>query len=274
MVNWLGIEDAGVIPTRVWLYRTKEIGKDKEEWQPLRKVDCKALNDNAGNHHNGTHPVLIEGGRATADPEFGVIRHNFIARPLRALTYGTWFVVEEYKKNETASTDGQKVRPVLTPLPEDQAQLVEDLYQRAIYAASSLGDGIDPILKEKIPLEGTGSAADSNTNYHVEVVREGGGNYRLRKSPNGWFGKSFDLQRGYGAYKVEGEEEETTLGPVKHVVFVVHGIGEASKYFVVIIESFNALAYISAMNAVYLLYTRLFACPDKTSAFDRQSVFS
>jgi hypothetical protein len=223
MVNWLGIEDSGAVPTRVWLSRTKETGKDREEWQPLRKVDCQKLNE-----HAGETPVLIEGGRAAADPEFGVIRGNFVARPLRALTYGTWFVVEEYRKNESGSPDGQKARPILSPLPDDQALLVEDLYQRAIFAASSLGDGIDPILKERVPLEGTGCAADS-TNYHVEVAREGGGNYRLRKSPNGWFGKSFDLQRGYGAYKVEGEEEETTLGPVRHVVFVVHGIGEASK---------------------------------------------
>ena len=236
MVNWLGIEDSGVIPSRVWLSRTKETVKDAEEWQPLRKVDCQALNESHGGagcdsgQDDLTHrPVLIEGGRATADPELGVIRYNFVARPLRALTYGTWFVVEEYKKNES---DGQKVRPVLSPLPESQAQLVEELYQRAIYAASSLGDGIDPILKERVPLDGTGSAADSSTNYHVEVVREGGQNYRLRKSPDGWFGKSYDLQRGYGSYKVEGEEEEMTLGPVRHVVFVVHGIGEASKSMV------------------------------------------
>lgn len=243
MVNWQGVEDAGLIPTRVWLSRTKESGKDKEEWQPLRKVDCQALNENMGiSHKGGVNPVLIEGGRATADPEFGVIRYNFVARPLRALTFGTWFVVEEYKKNDgtscSSSSSGtsidpaissgsysNKVRPVLTPLPEEQAQLVEDLYQRAIYAASSLGEGIDPILKERIPLEGP-DAGD----YHVEVYREGGNHYRLRKSPNGWFGKSYDLQRGYGAYKVEGEEEELSLGPVGHVVFVVHGIGEASEF--------------------------------------------
>jgi len=35
------------------------------------------------------------------------------------------------------------------------------------------------------------------------------------------------LQRGYGEYEVEGEEEESMLGPVKDVVFIVHGIGEA-----------------------------------------------
>ena len=49
----------------------------------------------------------------------------------------------------------------------------------------------------------------------------------MRKCSKAWFGKSFDLQRGYGAYTVEGEEDELLMGPVRHVVFVIHGIGEA-----------------------------------------------
>lgn len=208
-MNWQGIEDANLIPTRVWLARTKEREKDKEEWMPLRKVDCRTLNNNPDGH-----PVLIEGGRATADPEFGVIRASFVARPLRALESATWFVVEEHKKDAKTG----KNRPVVNPMPDHEADRVEELYQRAIHAASSLGDGIDPLLKEKVVLEGT--------DYHIELVKETG-HYLMRKSPNGWFGKSYDLQRGYGAYTVEGEEEEMILGPVRHVVFVVHGIGEA-----------------------------------------------
>jgi hypothetical protein len=38
---------------------------------------------------------------------------------------------------------------------------------------------------------------------------------------------SFALQRGYGDYSVDGEEEETALGPVSHLSFLIHGIGEA-----------------------------------------------
>lgn len=210
MVNWQGIEDNGMLPTRVWLSRTKESGKEKEEWKPLRKVDCKSLNERAEDNQ----AVLIEGGRSTADVDFGVIRANFVVRPLRALDSATWFVVEEYKKDPTSG----KQRPVLEPMPDKDADKVEELYQRAIYAASSLGTGIEPILSEKVPLDGT--------DFHIEVAKESGA-YKMQKSPNGWFGKSFELQRGYGAYSVEGEEEEETLGPVRHVVFVIHGIGEA-----------------------------------------------
>jgi hypothetical protein len=214
MVTWQGIEDAGDLPTRVWLSRLKETGKDKEEWKPLRKTDCKALN--AANPER--LPVLIEGGRSTADLDFGVIRSNFVAKPLRALESSTWFVVRDHQKDPATG----KLRPLLEPMPDSEADVVEDLYQKAVHAASSLGNGIDPLVyyvqKKKVPLEGT--------EYHVEICKENG-NYLFRKSPNGWFGKSYDLQRGYGAYTVEGEEEDEIMGPVRHVVFVVHGIGEA-----------------------------------------------
>ena len=211
MVDWHGIEDTGQLPTRVWLSRTKETDKEKEEWKPLRKVDCQALNQRNANDEN--HPVLIEGGRATADVDFQVIRANFVARPLRALESATWFIVTEQKKDSSG-----KMRPVLEPMADVEADQAEALYQKAVHAASSLGTGIDPILSEQMKLEGS--------EYHIELVKDSGV-YKLQKSPNGWFGKSFDLQRGYGAYKVEGEDEEMTLGPVRHVVFVVHGIGEA-----------------------------------------------
>ena len=210
MVNWQYIEDNGVLPTRVWLSRTKETGKDKEEWKPLRHDDCLSLNK--PNVENV--PVLIEGGRSSADVDFGVIRSNFVPRPLRALTSATWFIIEDRKKDPTTG----KLRPILEPMPDDEATLVEEFYQRAIYDASSLGNGIDPLLTEKVKID--------NTEYHIELCKESG-HYLMRKSPNGWFGKSYDLQRGYGSYTVEGEEEERTLGPVRHVVFVVHGIGEA-----------------------------------------------
>ena len=45
MVKWDGIEDTGVLPTRIWLSRLK-MDDDKavnpEEWQPLRKVSFKS----------------------------------------------------------------------------------------------------------------------------------------------------------------------------------------------------------------------------------------
>jgi hypothetical protein len=157
---------------------------------------------------------LIEGGRATADPEFGVMRFNFFTRPEMALTSATWFLKEDPKDHGS----GNKLA-ALIPLADKDAAAVEVLYQKAIYAASSLGTGIDPILKEEVPIE---------EKYSIKVEKSSDGHhYLMRKSPKAWFGKSYDLQRGYGSYTVEGEIEEETLGPVRHLIFVVHGIGEA-----------------------------------------------
>lgn len=219
MVKWEGIEDTGVLPTRIWLSRPKlddENAVNPEEWQPLRKVDCKRLNDEKSKSlEYGHHPVLIESGRATADPDFGIIRANFVPRAPRELTSCTWFVVTEEKKDPQTGN----MRKVLEPMPDDQSERVEDFYQKAIYEASVYGKGIDPLLREKVDL------GESCPDYHIEVCKENGA-YLMRKVPNGWFSKSFPLQRGHGSYVVEGEEEEEMLGPIHHVVFVVHGIGE------------------------------------------------
>jgi len=218
MVKWDYIEDTNPLPTRVWLSRTKneedEGVVNNEEWKPLRKSDIKALNNRKSkNQEYGNDPVLIESGRATADPDFGIIRSNFVPRPLRELTSCTWFEVMEEKKDPNSG----KLKPVLRPLSDEQSETVEIFYQRAIYAASIYGNGIDPMLKEKVEMEGT--------QYHVEVCKENG-NYLMKNVENGWFSKSFALQRGYGSYISEGEEEEEILGPVGHVILVVHGIGE------------------------------------------------
>lgn len=177
--------------------------KDEDVWKPLRKADCRALNSNSG-----ISDVLIEGGRATADPVNGIIRYNFYDSPKRQLTSATWFVKEEKSSKEF----------ILLPMPTEDATLVEDLYQRAVAATSSLGDGIDSVLQEETMLD--------DEKYKIMVTKTGS-IFKMKKKPKGWFGASYDLQRGYGHYVIEGEEEEMALGPVRHLVFVIHGIGEA-----------------------------------------------
>jgi hypothetical protein len=177
--------------------------KETEEWKPLRKADCLALNNNI----DGTTPVLIQGGRATAHPDIACIEFNFTNRPPKALMSATWF----YK-----DIDDNK-QPILIPLGEKDAAAVEDLYQLAVQEASSLGNGIDPLLKEELPID---------DKYHIMLQKTSEG-LAMRKLPTGWFGKSLDLQRGYGSYVVEGEYEEELLGPVSDLIFVIHGIGEA-----------------------------------------------
>ena len=103
---------------------------------------------------------------------------------------------------------------------EADSEAIENLYQTAISATSSLGKGIASVLKEEIVLQEEGANAKAK-------VMQTGNTIGMRRVPNGWFAGSQELQRGYGPYEVEGEEDEMSLGPVRHLVFVVHGIGEA-----------------------------------------------
>ena len=48
MPNWEGIEDAATMLPRIWLTRAK----DGDVWKPLRKIDCKALNESRGKFSN------------------------------------------------------------------------------------------------------------------------------------------------------------------------------------------------------------------------------
>jgi hypothetical protein len=138
--------------------------------------------------------------------EFGKIRFNYVASEL-SLTSATWFVKMEDEN------DSGKI--ALLPMEDKDAQIVEQLYQNAIYAASSFGKGIDKI-DQATPL--------FDDKYQVKVQKQNR-YYIMRKTPTGWFGKSYDLQRGYGNYTVEGEEDEEQLASVKHLVFFVHGVG-------------------------------------------------
>lgn len=152
--------------------------------------------------------MLIEGGRATADPQNGQVRYNFYNARTRQLCFATWFSKEE--KSE-----------VVRPLSEEDADAVEVLYQMAVEATSSLGKGLDSVLKEEKQL------SSSDGEYKVMIQKTGGNILSMKKKPMGWFGNTYDLQRGYTEYTVEGEEEEMILGPVKHLIFVIHGVGQA-----------------------------------------------
>ena len=51
MPSWEGIEDAATMLPRIWLTRAKET----DVWKPLRKIDCKALNESRGRYHRLYH---------------------------------------------------------------------------------------------------------------------------------------------------------------------------------------------------------------------------
>ena len=197
----------------------------KDEWKPLRKVDCLALNMN-----NGVDPVLIEGGRATADSQNGIIRYNFYNAPRRLLTSAIWFVKEEKPKKEV----------LLQPMKPQEQEHVESVYQKVIEANSSGGKQLDSILNVEHFLEGD--------DYKIVIHKSGRNNLSMKKKTKGLFGATIDLQRGYSDYSVDGEEEETTLGPLAHVIFVVHGIGQAFSNR----EGVNDMTFIQKMDGFRL----------------------
>eukprot|EP00543_Licmophora_paradoxa_P016573 CAMPEP_0202460634 /NCGR_PEP_ID=MMETSP1360-20130828/45091_1 /ASSEMBLY_ACC=CAM_ASM_000848 /TAXON_ID=515479 /ORGANISM="Licmophora paradoxa, Strain CCMP2313" /LENGTH=702 /DNA_ID=CAMNT_0049082377 /DNA_START=19 /DNA_END=2127 /DNA_ORIENTATION=+ len=220
--QWDGIIDGGLVPTPIWLSRKD----DSDAWRPLRKVDCAALNK-----ANPGDLVHIEGGRATADPVNKVIRFNFYNSPKRELMPATWFIKTgsggggggggngdggiDHKAHHSVPASALSH---LQPLSENDASLVEKLYQKARNAESL--QHWEEVLTQDIPL-------DDDKGSRVLVMKNANDVLIFKKKPVGWFGNNYDLQRGYGNYSVEGEAEEVLLGPVRHLVFVVHGIGEA-----------------------------------------------
>ena len=178
--------------------------------QPKFTKKNNTTNQNRKNKSEST--VIIDGGRATANKETGTIEHNFHRSPVRELRSAVWFIRKDPNNKEKATN--------LEPIwQEDDTELIETFYQTIVEANSSFGQGIDSLLSTAVELEDKSK---------VMVVRTGGGNtLSLRKRPPGFLSGSLDLQRGYGAYEVEGEKNELMLGPVTHLMFVVHGIGES-----------------------------------------------
>ena len=156
--------------------------------------------------------MIIDGGRSTADKEKGIIQTNFHRGPQRELRSAVWFIRKDPNNKEKETN----LEPIWN---EDDTQKIETFYQSAIEASSSFGQGIDSLLATAVELE---------DHSKVMVVKTGGGStLSMKKRPPGWLTSSQDLQRGYGGYEVEGEKNELMLGPLKHLMFVVHGIGES-----------------------------------------------
>lgn len=203
--EWKGIEDDSRIPPPVWLIKTGGDDAATVVWKPLRKCDCRTLNRTSSEHE-----ILIEFGRKTANLQDRVVSHNFVpSAPTYSLCSSIWFMREERKKEI-----------ILHPVEDvfDTAA-IESLYHRAREVIDNKGD-VFALTKEVIVLKDGASKVQ---------VSKSGNSLSLKYIPSGswFFTNSVELQRGYGDYEVPGEETELALGPVCHVVFVIHGIGEA-----------------------------------------------
>ena len=214
-----------VSPTASGLTDTK--GSKDDSWKPLRKSDCQKLNQILSQEEapiTAETSVLVESGRATANPLKGILRYNFVRGPLaeRSLDYATWFVVQDEKTHAADATASLK------PIFHKQDSLkIEALYQQAVQAASSLGKGVASVLDANHVI-----TLHDESKVRVVKLNADGGRLALKRIPktSNWqifSSTQYLLQRGYGEYHVPGEETELQLGPVKHLVFVVHGIGEA-----------------------------------------------
>lgn len=142
MPNWENIEDVSSKPHKVWLTRVK--GTD--DWKALRKCDCVALNESS-NKDSSSQVIIIEGGRATADKEKGIVTANFHRAPDRQLTSAFWFVKKDSSKSDSEKTN---LEPVSN---ETDSAKIETLYQMAIEASGSFGQGVESIVKEEVELE-------------------------------------------------------------------------------------------------------------------------
>jgi hypothetical protein len=191
--QWEGVFDHSLeAPEPVWLARwINKPGTNK--WLPLSPADCNALNKGT------TDPVLIEGGRSTVSN--GRISYNFVRGAEREVDYATWFIVDEENG----------------PIPIFNKQDAEQI--EALYQAADKADHIQEILDKDVVLQ------DGQYKAKVVKLNSNGTKLAMRKVPTGWIGTRYQLQRGYGAY--DGPVDyDTMLGPVRHLVFVIHGIGE------------------------------------------------
>jgi len=206
-----GIEDPSPTASAVWLSRQKvEDGENKNPWKPLRKVDCRAMN-------RGTNEkeILVEGGKCTAFPNQSKLVHNFTREPDRELGCATWFVVtDESKQRDQDHDQCDYLEPIFD---KEDSSKIEALYQKVVSASSAIVDQLSTAVQEHVEL------GDQSL---VQVVKTAGKRFSFRRYPKGWLKSSQALQRGYGSYTVAGEDNESLLGPVKHLIFVIHGIGE------------------------------------------------
>ncbi len=215
MATWDGIQDNSPNPWRVWFSRLQ----NSDPWEPLRKCDCKIINESIQENKTQTD-IVIEFGRSTVNLETNEIVYNFYNAPIRKLASAVWFHKLKGGKNP-------KLNPITSTLDET---LIEQLYVQA-----QDGENVD----EQVVLED-----DKGYKVFVAKVED---KLSLRKKPNSLISLEghVELQRGYCEYTVAGEEEEAALLPVRHVSFVVHGIGEVSYSFMSKMDKFYTATRIS-----------------------------
>ena len=210
LTTWEGIEDPSDQPQRVWFSKGS---RNSDPWLPLRKSDCVALN--LAFTSKIQDEVTIECGRATANLKTNVIHYNFYNSPTRQLGSAIWF----QKEISPDAKEKYCLIPIISTFDEG---LIDGLFKEGVNAQSSNQRDMAYVLQKEILLK------DDNS-YKVYIYKSNGGTLKMRKKSKNFISLEgfIDLQRGYGDYVVDGEEEEYALGSVRHLSFIIHGIGEA-----------------------------------------------
>jgi hypothetical protein len=229
---------------------------NNHQWTPLRKCDCEILNKSfklfKNNDNENEHDkVAIECGRSTADLTNHVIRYNFYNAPIRELGSAIWFevihaksdvkerklvpIITTHKSSTTTTTNASSSNEAGTEAEsESQFELCDELIIEGLYkqgvknqSLSKKFTGEDTDAMEKV-LQQEINLTEDNL-QKVYIAKSNSGTLSIRKRPKNFISlKGYtDLQRGYGDHIVDGEIEECALGPVRHLSFVIHGIGEA-----------------------------------------------
>ncbi len=199
----------------------------------------------------------------TISPTYQSSHHNMVEE----VCHATWFVRHDYNhashhkdvilssnnNNNSNHSNNSNHGNTATSTPAAQLEFKEDgttvWASHILYPVTNTTDvhRIETFYQQQIRAvpDDTTESRNSPADQEIEIDQ---GTYKvqvqhskkndtlsLRKVPNekGWtlsnllIKPSFTFQRGYPTYQVMGEAMEMALGPVRHVVFVIHGIGEA-----------------------------------------------
>ena len=121
-------------------------------------------------------------------------------------------------KKEEARRSSLNFVPPITSLPSSSSSSSSSSFSSSSSSSSSFSSS-PPTSDPASPQPASPAPSTFSTNIY----------YRMKLKPVGLgsiFSAELPLQRGYGDYVVEGESEETLLGPTQQIIFVVHGIGE------------------------------------------------
>jgi DDHD domain len=169
------------------------------------------------------HPPNQQSTATASNPSDQAAREATILESLTNV--GAHIVAPPKDATSSSGSESYVLEPILS---ESDTNLIELLYQRAITAVSSLGAGLSSVVgeaheitlgNERDKVRVVSTIAKNNTVLQLKYVCPG-------LSPWGMGTVSYDLQRGCESYVVDGELEETSLGPIQHLCFVIHGRGE------------------------------------------------